>query len=102
MVRQNKHLGIQILVALTLAVLGNATLAVYNMQALGENVPELLNISYSIANFGFAPYSTQQFRYGKTIIARLMHSPDFSNECLIGSPTDNYCMNLTIQRILSC
>lgn len=33
------------------------TLAVYNLEALGVKNDALLNISYSIANFGFAPYS---------------------------------------------
>jgi hypothetical protein len=49
---------------------------VYNLQALGEKSPALLNISYSIANFGFVPY-------GKTIIGRLMASPNFSSECSV-------------------
>ena len=42
---------------LVLAVLSlaSATLSVYNLQALGESNAELLDIPYSIANFGFAP-----------------------------------------------
>lgn len=35
--------------------LGGASLSVYNLQALGESNTELLDIPYSIANFGFAP-----------------------------------------------
>lgn len=47
------------LVALLLALLplAHATLSVYNLQALGENNPALLDIPYSIANFGFVPYA---------------------------------------------
>ncbi len=44
---------------LTLLSIATATLSVYNLQALGENDQTLLNISYSIANYGFAPYNTQ-------------------------------------------
>ena len=33
-----------------------STLGVYNLEALEESNPELKNISYSIANYGFAPY----------------------------------------------
>lgn len=61
---------------ITLFAMGKATLSVYNLQALGEDDSHLLNISYSIANFGFVPY-------GKTIIARLMASPNFSSECTV-------------------
>lgn len=40
-----------------LLTLAGCSLSVYNLQALGsKNDPALLNISYSIANFGFAPY----------------------------------------------
>lgn len=38
-----------------LMVLSNATLSVYNQQALGDTNPAFLNIQYSIANFGFVP-----------------------------------------------
>ena len=45
-----------LLTSLALLALASATLSVYNLQALGENDQALLNISYSIANYGFAPY----------------------------------------------
>lgn len=41
---------------LALPLLVSPTLSVYNLQALGENEPELLDIPYSVANFGFVPY----------------------------------------------
>lgn len=40
---------------LAMCSLAGATLSVYNLQALGESNEELLDIPYSIANFGFAP-----------------------------------------------
>ena len=40
---------------LVLTTLGSAALSVYNLQALGETDQSLLNISYSIANYGFVP-----------------------------------------------
>jgi hypothetical protein len=83
MISKNRYLALQLCLALSLLTLGQATLAVYNMQALGEDVPQLLNISYSIANFGFAPYFHQTHRYGKTIVARVMHAPGFSDECTL-------------------
>ncbi len=43
------------LIVFALITLGSCNLSVYNLQALGENDPELLNIAYSVANFGFAP-----------------------------------------------
>jgi len=39
-----------------LATQASATLSVYNLEALGEKDENLLNIPYSIANYGFAPY----------------------------------------------
>ena len=43
---------------LLLGLLGtsNSTLGVYNWQALESTDETLLDISYSIANYGFAPY----------------------------------------------
>jgi hypothetical protein len=57
---------------MVLLSIADCSLSVYNLQALGEDQPALLNISYSIANFGFVPY-------GKTIVARLMASPNYSS-----------------------
>lgn len=73
-----------------------STFAVYNLQALGEDNPSLLNISYSIANFGFVPY-------GKTIIARLMASPNFSSECIVDpGEAASYGKPDFMQKIVSC
>jgi hypothetical protein len=44
-----------VLCCLLLAGVTHCTLAVYNQQALGDNNPQLLDIKYSIANFGFVP-----------------------------------------------
>jgi hypothetical protein len=75
---------------------GGCSFAVYNLQALDEKNPELLNISYSIANFGFVPY-------GKTIIGRLMASPNFSSECgVVGGEAGNYGRGGCTQRTASC
>lgn len=44
-----------LVLVLAVVSLAGATLSVYNLQALGESNAELLDIPYSIANFGFAP-----------------------------------------------
>lgn len=46
----------RVIFVLAVISLASATLSVYNLQALGESDLELLDIPYSIANFGFAPY----------------------------------------------
>lgn len=53
-IRTHSYLALILVILITLT---SCNLSVYNLQALGENDPNLLNISYSIANFGFAPYS---------------------------------------------
>ena len=51
-----KALLVTAIVALT-ATVTQQTLAVYNLEALGEErSPAYLDIKYSIANYGFAPY----------------------------------------------
>lgn len=45
-----------IIILALLAHLPRAILTVYNLQALDSNDQSLLDISYSIANYGFAPY----------------------------------------------
>lgn len=83
-------------IIMVLVALGHSNLSVYNLQALGESNAQLLNIPFSIANFGFAPY-------GKTIIARMMHSPNFSDECVIDpNATANFCKPQIIQKTHSC
>ncbi len=53
-----KYQEVLALVVLVLLIsTGEATLSVYNWQALGGTDSSLLNISYSIANYGFAPYA---------------------------------------------
>jgi len=42
-------------VFLTLIALISSTLSVYNLQALHSSDQSLLNITYSIANYGFVP-----------------------------------------------
>ena len=59
----------------------NSKLSIYNYEALEETDEALLDIPYSIANYGFAPYSMLRFRFGKTIIGQLVHSPNFGEEC---------------------
>ena len=59
----------------------SSMLSVYNLQALEETDTALLDIPYSIANYGFAPYDLLRCRFGKTIIGKLVHSPSFGDEC---------------------
>ena len=42
-----------------LSIITNSTLSVYNYESLSEELkdPTFLNINYSVANFGFAPYT---------------------------------------------
>lgn len=44
------------LTLIVLVAVAAGTLSVYNLQALGQEAPALLDIQYSIANFGFVPY----------------------------------------------
>jgi hypothetical protein len=44
------------LVLVALVATASCTLSVYNLQALGESNEALLDIKYSIANFGFVPW----------------------------------------------
>ena len=69
---------IRVLLVLTfLIVLSNSTLSLYNRQSLPQSDEELDNIKYSIANYGFAPYLFNYGRFGKTLIGKLTHAPDF-------------------------
>jgi hypothetical protein len=85
------------LCSLLLAIsLCSCSFGVYNLQALGESNSGLLAINYSIANFGFVPY-------GKTIIGRLMSSPNFSSECgVVEGNGHNYGTGASTQRTASC
>ena len=53
---RNHQIGLIILIVLV--GITNATLSVYNLQGLEQNDQSLLNIKYSIANYGFAPYKS--------------------------------------------
>ncbi len=53
--KQNNNITLLIVTAF-LFIHSYSTLSVYNLNELGDSNPRLLNISYSIANFGFAPY----------------------------------------------
>ena len=84
------------LCCLLLISLANCSFGVYNLQALEEGDSELSSISYSIANFGFVPY-------GKTIIGKLMSSPNFSSECgVVDGNAHNYGIVSCTQKIASC
>lgn len=44
------------LVLLSFIIITQSTLAVYNLEALGEKDQSYSDIRYSIANYGFSPY----------------------------------------------
>lgn len=54
-----------IFIVALLVPLPSAILTVYNLQALDNNDQSLLDISYSIANYGFAPYRSQHTALAK-------------------------------------
>lgn len=81
-----KHTNHSLAVAcwVVLAAVGTCTLTVYNQQALGSTDPSLLDIQYSIANFGFVPYLSPDAAMGRqSLLACCTHLTSPVNALLI-------------------
>ena len=80
MIRTHK-LPFIIFVCLIASTQVESKLDVHNFAQLGPLFEDndLKDIPYSIANFGFAPYTSNIFRFGKTMVAHLQETPGLDN-----------------------